>query len=204
MTPRSLVFAVILSGALAETSAAQDRMDLEEPGHDAYWYGQFVSGSIGEGLRYRSMGLAFGYRREREHLALDLRVFSAQIGVRSPDLHTYGGTYTSVFAGSLMTTQLFRVFQPRAPRSVYAGGGVGLSGISFGRSGDVDDEWLGRGIEGRGTVGYAFRRSNTSTRWFLEAGINLPVRPLRRTTRLGAPDGTRRVYPWTVALGVGW
>lgn len=204
MTRRTLVVALILWGWLAAPLLAQEYTDDSEPGQDSYWYGQFTFGSIAEGLLYRNKGFAFGHRRESGHLAVDLQLFSVQFESRSPDLHSIGGVYTSVTAGSVLTGQALLVLQPRAPQSLYVGGGVGLTGISFGQSGDLDDEWHGRGVQGRGTVGYAFRRSPADLRWHVEAGLTTPLRAVHRSTRRGAPEGTRRIYPWSIALGVGW
>ena len=124
-------------------------------------------------------------------------------GGRKPKRHLPASEKYELWV-SVLTGQAFLVLQPRAPQSLYMGGGVGLTGISFGQSGDLDDEWHGRGVQGRGTVGYAFRRSTADLRWHVEAGLTTPVRALRRSTRRGAPDGTRRIYPWSIALGVGW
>ena len=51
-------------------SSAQQPQAEDAPGRDSYWYGQLLYGSVAEGARYRSPGLAIGHRREREHLAL--------------------------------------------------------------------------------------------------------------------------------------
>ncbi len=202
------VVALLIAGILLPLSvAAQGTVPpLADSGvhQDSYWYGQFGAGSLADGLRYRSPLIAFGIRREHDHRAIDLQLFSGQFAVRSPDLHTYGGIYTDVFSGSLMTVQVLDVLRPDASKTLYVGGGAGLSGVSFGRWGDVDDEWSGRGLEGRATVGYAFRRADTSTRWFIEAGLRVPAYAVRRSTRKGAPAGTRRIYPLAIALGVGW
>lgn len=173
---------------------------------DAFLYGRFGYGTIGGESRFGGPSLGFGSRFERGRVALDILFFDAQAKVfgTAPDLHEIGGVYTHAHVASLMTVKGF--YLPMASRRTtpYLGGGVGWGTHSFGRDVGIDERWRGKGFQGDLAIGYAFARSDASTRFFLQADLIQPFYRSERYSNRIAVQGDRRAPSFTVSLGAGW
>ena len=173
---------------------------------DSYWYGRFGYGTIGGESRFGGPAVGFGHRFERDAVALDILLGSAQMKIlgTSPDLHEVGGVYTHAFAASVLTTKALYLLRPRARMTPYVGAGAGWGAVSFGRTVAIDERWHGKGLQGELAVGYAFARSNASTRFFLEADFTRPFYSAERFSDRITVHGDRLATSLVASLGAGW
>lgn len=214
----SLAWFAVLA-LLAVPASAQDAATPQSHS-DAYWYGRFGYGIIaGEG-HFGGPSLGFGRRVERNALGLDILIFSVQgklFGTGPSDLHQIGGVYTHAYSASVMTVKGLYFVRPTSRTTPYVGVGAGWHAVSFGRVFEVpesfrsrflgptlDEQWHGKGIEGELTVGYAFARAATSTRFFVQADITHPFYRAERYSNRTVVVGDRRASSLVVWLGAGW
>lgn len=198
---------ILLSFLSAAVAAGQDDAGVQPVSHsDAYWYGRFGYGAIAAEGRYAGPSFGFGRRFERDTIGLDLLLLGVQAKIfgTSPDLHTIGGIYTHAHAASLLTVTGLYFLRPTSRTTVYVGGGGGWGTVSFGRTGDVYEDWHSAGFESAVTIGYALARADTSTRLFVQADLVRPFGRVARFNRAGEVVGDRRVSVAVVSLGAGW
>jgi len=198
---------ILLSCPYAALAAEQDDAGVPPASHsDSYWYGRFGYGAIAGDGRYAGPSFGFGRRFERDAIGLDLLLLSVQAKLfgTAPDLHTIGGIYTHAHAASLLTVKGLYFLRPASRTTLYAGGGAGWGTVSFGRTGDVYEDWHGAGLQSAFTIGYAFARADTSTRLFVQADLGRPFSRVAEFNRAGEAVGHRRGSVLVVSLGAGW
>jgi hypothetical protein len=174
--------------------------------NDSFWYGRFGYGTIAGDRTFDGLVFGLGRRIERHSVGIDVLLFSGQVklfGTR-PDLHTYGGIYTHGYAASLLTLKGLYLLRPRADTTAYFGGGAGWGALSFGRSGDIYEDWHGGGVEAEFAAGYMFARSAASTRFFVEADVSHPFYRVKSFSRTGGVLGDRYAPRLVISIGAGW
>ena len=200
-----ILAALILALGICQPLTAQTSQS-DQAHNDSFWYGRFGYGTIAGEQTFGGLMFGLGRRVERNSMGIDLLLFSGQVKLfgTSPDLHTYGGIYTHAYAASLLTLKGLYFVRPKAGTTAYFGGGPGWGAVSFGRSGDVYEDWHGRGLEGEFTVGYAFARAATSTRFFVEADASEPFYRAKSFSRTGIVVGDRYAPRVVISIGSGW
>ena len=213
-------FAVL---ALVAVPASAQDPETSRSHSDAYWYGRFGYGILAGERRFGGPSLGIGRRVERNALGLDILLFSGQmkvLGTGPSDLHQIGGTYTHAYSASVMTVKALYFVRPRSRTTAYVGAGAGWRAVSFGRevfgqplkkvggvltpSILIDERWHGDGVEGEFTVGYAFARAATSTRFFIQADMTHPFYRAERYSNREVVVGDRYAPSLVVSLGAGW
>jgi len=206
MKPAAVSALLVLLLSAAVSATAQEASGSSSSRADAYWYGRFGYGTIGGDGQYTGLSFGFGRRIECDAFGLDLLLASGQVKTfgTAPDLHTIGGIYTHGYAASLLTVRGLYYLRPASPATLYVGAGAGWSAVSFGRTGDVYEDWHGHGPGAAFVVGYALARAEASTRLFVEAELTRPFGKVRQFSRSGEVLGHRRAPVLIVSLGAGW
>jgi opacity protein-like surface antigen len=217
---RSVAFLAFLVASAVSAAAQESQPAARLRNHsDSYWYGRFGYGTIAGQQRYGGPSLGFGRRIERNAFGIDVLVFSGQaklFGTSPADLHQIGGVYTHAYSASLMTVKGLYFVRPMSRASVYVGAGAGWRALTFGRSFELpnefrspsvvylDEQWHGKGVEGELTVGCAFAREPTSTRFFVQADVTRPFYSAKRYSNRQVVVGDRYAPSLGVSIGAGW
>ncbi len=198
----ALILAVVL-GVVTPASA--------QVAGGGFFYGRLGYGAVlSEGGNGAAPAFGFGFRGELDAVAVD---FSFLNFIIPPDVQLQGA---SGFAASMIRLQVLRFLEPRAERSMYVGGGMSYSGVSFGDSRRTDTSyttgWGGTGLQGEVTAGYELARSSPM-RLFLQTEVGLPLFKSRlirypvvnRVTDYNSPTTEKRYTPSVaVTFGIGW
>jgi hypothetical protein len=170
--------------------------DVHSFGYSRLGYGAVLADQV-----HRGPAIGFGYRGERDSLALDVSFLNFQlIGTEDEPL--------GYFAGSFLKLEALHLTNPNRAASAYFGGGASWGGVGVGRSivGEYRSGWSGGGLQGELTAGYEFLRTS-SARIFVQANATLPMyitKSLSYTSRGDVSRIEHRYVPSLVAsVGVG-